>query len=414
MGGQLRYEVNALTAHTLHVKLRVTGAVSFRLPLAEALISASVRAAGGNARSMTSPAFSAPECEKECEIVYSLKLTHSQRRSIEVYWLQNATLADSSGFLMVPAKETAPRPFTVTFSGAATSGLRDDVRMTTADLIESGYTAFGAFDRSQLARGQRSVDVVVLGDTAHSANAGEVVTETLNAMDPLWRGDLPVSHLSIFMVPAGDANDAAEFYFGEVRAFTGASLLVLGSSRAFHEDAKRVAKQEWVLVHELVHVGFPTLPDDARWLTEGLATYYEPLIRARAGWQTEDALFAHFGTELRRGNGAILPDQDGINGVYWGGALFCMQVDLAIRRQSSGKRSLDDVMRTLASEGHSTETRYTVSELARLADRSTGTQAFSHAIDLHVTHRTPVRSAELVSALEAPMRTDALRALLHW
>jgi hypothetical protein len=40
-------------------------------------------------------------------------------------------------------------------------------------------------------------------------------------------------------VPAGDANDAPGFYFGEVRAFTGASVL--------------------------------------------LATYYEPLIRARAG-----------------------------------------------------------------------------------------------------------------------------------
>jgi hypothetical protein len=104
-------------------------------------------------------------------------------------------------------------------------------------------------------------------------------------------------------------------------------------------------------------------------------------------------LFAHFATKLRRGNDAILPDQTGIR----------MQVDLAIRRQSSGKRSLDDVMRTLASEGHSTETRFSVGELARLADRSTGTQAFSHAIDAHVTHRMPVRSAELVSALEAPM-----------
>jgi hypothetical protein len=412
-GEPLRYDVEALTSHDLKVTLHVTGAAAFRLPLAEALVSASVRTAGGTARTMIAP-FLAPECEQACEIVYTLKLTHSQRRSVEVYWLQNATLADSSGFLMVPANETTPRPFTVTFSGSAASGLRDDARMTTADLVESGYTAFGAFDRSRLTRGQRSVDVVVLGDTVHSANASEVVTETLNAMDPLWRGGLPVPHLSIFMVPAGDANDAPEFYFGEVRAFTGASLLVLGSSRAFHEEAKRVAKQEWVLVHELVHVGFPTLPDDARWLTEGLATYYEPLIRARTGWQTEEALFAHFATELKRGDGAILPDQAGINGVYWGGALFCMHVDLAIRRQSSGKRSLDDVMRTLASEGHSTETRLSVSELARLADRSTGTQAFSRALDAHVTHRTPVRSAELVSALEAPMRTGALRALLHW
>ena len=40
---------------------------------------------------------------------------------------------------------------------------------------------------------------------------------------------------------------------------------------------------DWVLTHEFVHTALPRLPEESTWLDEGLATYVEPIARARAG-----------------------------------------------------------------------------------------------------------------------------------
>ena len=44
---------------------------------------------------------------------------------------------------------------------------------------------------------------------------------------------------------------------------------------------------DWVLMHELSHLLHPNLEGDGRWLYEGLATYYQEALRARAGSLTE-------------------------------------------------------------------------------------------------------------------------------
>jgi predicted metalloprotease with PDZ domain len=47
-------------------------------------------------------------------------------------------------------------------------------------------------------------------------------------------------------------------------------------------------RADWVLAHELFHLGVPSMPGGA-WLDEGLATYYEPVLRTRAGLVSEMA-----------------------------------------------------------------------------------------------------------------------------
>ena len=54
--------------------------------------------------------------------------------------------------------------------------------------------------------------------------------------------------------------------------------LVLGSETE-PDDLRR----DWVLAHELVHLGFPSVNESHHWMEEGLATYVEPIARARAG-----------------------------------------------------------------------------------------------------------------------------------
>ena len=42
-------------------------------------------------------------------------------------------------------------------------------------------------------------------------------------------------------------------------------------------------RDDWVLVHELFHIGVPSFNREGKWFDEGLATYFEPIIRVRAG-----------------------------------------------------------------------------------------------------------------------------------
>src|ERR1051325_1774226 len=41
--------------------------------------------------------------------------------------------------------------------------------------------------------------------------------------------------------------------------------------------------EDWILTHEMVHLGFPSVPEQHHWIEEGSATYIEPIARARAG-----------------------------------------------------------------------------------------------------------------------------------
>jgi hypothetical protein len=42
-------------------------------------------------------------------------------------------------------------------------------------------------------------------------------------------------------------------------------------------------RADWTAAHELSHLFHPYLGDDGRWLAEGLASYYQNVLRARSG-----------------------------------------------------------------------------------------------------------------------------------
>ena len=110
----------------------------------------------------------------------------------------------------------------------------------------------------------------------------------------------------------------------------------------------------WELVHEMVHLAFPSMRRQA-WIEEGLATYVEPLVRARAGLAPADDIWKWLVWGLPRGQQAL--DPGGLDGArswaatYWGGALFCFDADVAIRQRTGGKKSLDDALRAIVRAG---------------------------------------------------------------
>ena len=112
---------------------------------------------------------------------------------------------------------------------------------------------------------------------------------------------------------------------------------------------------DWVLTHELVHLGFPDLDDDYSWAEEGLATYVEPIARARAGLMSEERLWSEAADGLPKG----LPEagDGGLDGTrswgrtYWGGALFWLLADVEIHEKTGGRRGLDSALAGILAAG---------------------------------------------------------------
>src|SRR5204863_3764170 len=134
---------------------------------------------------------------------------------------------------------------------------------------------------------------------------------------------------------------------------------------------------DWVMTHEMVHLAFPSVPDAHHWIEEGLATYIEPIARARAGSLTSEKVW----TDLVNGLPQGLPEP-GDRGLdftptwgrtYWGGALFCLLADVEIRERTGGSRSLDDALRAVVRAGGNISVRWPIERALAVGDRATGT-----------------------------------------
>lgn len=135
-------------------------------------------------------------------------------------------------------------------------------------------------------------------------------------------------------------------------------------------------RADWVMVHEMVHLSFPDLGDGYGWMEEGLATYLEPIIQARAGRLTE----ADFWQGVVQGMPKGLP-REGDRGLdhthtwgrtYWGGALYWLHCDVAIREATGNRRSLDDVLRAILERGGDGAHTWTIEKVFVTAKKATG------------------------------------------
>ncbi len=110
---------------------------------------------------------------------------------------------------------------------------------------------------------------------------------------------------------------------------------------------------EWIAVHEMVHLVLPVTRDEDAWLGEGIATYYQEVLRARAGMisaeQAWENLRRGFDAGVRAAGGRTLEEVARGRGdytrLYWSGAALALRMDAALRRRGS---SLDAVVQGVA------------------------------------------------------------------
>jgi hypothetical protein len=153
---------------------------------------------------------------------------------------------------------------------------------------------------------------------------------------------------------------------------------------------------DWVLLHELLHTRFPRLDERHHWLEEGIATYVEPLARARAGLIDERAAWSGMLDGLP--NGAPAPEEGGLDqtptwaATYWGGALFCLLADLEIRERTADRRGLEHALAAIANASIGIDEHWPIERVTAVGDAATGTTVLA---DLYASMGRKHRAVDL-------------------
>jgi hypothetical protein len=240
------------------------------------------------------------------------------------------------------------------------------------------YSGFGAFDVRTLPAGGGSVDVAVApGQRTLSAQALGAWVQRCASVVAGYYGRPPLPRYAVIVL---DANRQS-VGFGTAMGYGGGAVLVWVGAKATEADLAR----SWVLVHEMVHLGFPNVPGRQHWMEEGLATYVEEVARVRAGWISEE----QFWKDLRAGfpKGLLMPTESGLDDarrwgpLYWGGALFWFLADVELRERSGGAQGLEHALRGVLDASGGIAVWWPPERVIEAADRATGTRVLRDLYD---------------------------------
>ena len=190
-------------------------------------------------------------------------------------------------------------------------------------------------------------------------------------------GRFPVSHDRILIVPvAGGSGIGHGTTWGDMAGFPAMTRIHIG-----HLATAQDLKDDWMMTHELVHTGFPSLPDDQHWMEEGLATYVEPLARVMTGELTAGRVWHDMVRDMHQGEPQ--PGDRGLDHThswgrtYWGGAMFCLVADVAIRKETHNRKGLRDALRAIVEHGGTIDQDWDLPRALAIGDKATGTHVLT-------------------------------------
>ncbi|MFC3550672.1 hypothetical protein ACFOLC_06535 [Lysobacter cavernae] len=203
-----------------------------------------------------------------------------------------------------------------------------------------------AYDNERLLRADGGVLRVHVIDAPSPARADELQRWLAGAAEAMLTayGRFPLPEATV-RIEQSQRRSTSPVPWGQTLRRDGVSVLLYVRGDAGYAELR----DDWTAVHELAHLFHPYLGDDGRWLAEGLASYYQNVLRARAGLLTPeqawDKLDAGFGRGRRENSGAPLDEisrrHRGTMRVYWAGAAYWLEADLSLRRHGS---NLDTVL----------------------------------------------------------------------
>lgn len=183
-----------------------------------------------------------------------------------------------------------------------------------------------------------------------------------------YYGRFPVKHVQLLVAPV----DGDGVRSGSAFAYGGAAIRLLLGWRTSAAQLDR----DWVLVHEMVHLAFPSVARRHHWIEEGLATYVEGVARAQAGRlsRVEEwaGLVAGMPHGLPRSGDRGLDHTPTWGRTYWGGAMFCLLADVQIRERTANRKGLQDALRGILAAGGNMEVDWPIAKAFKAGDAATG------------------------------------------
>ncbi len=249
-------------------------------------------------------------------------------------------------------------------------GLPGTFEASTDALDRSSFAMFGGFREEEIRSGAARVIVGIVPGGLTLTNS-EIAAWVRSAVDAIavYLGRFNAERTLIIVETGGRGPTR-----GETIGDGGPAVLL----RVGEEVNAAKTADDWVVTHELLHVNLPSLSFQQRWLEEGLATYVEPIVRARAGLVPVQKFWSDLVDGLPQG----LPEagDEGLDRThtwgrtYWGGALFCFVADVTIRERTHNARSLDDALRAVVATGANVSSQWTIEQFLEVGDRATETR----------------------------------------
>jgi hypothetical protein len=171
-------------------------------------------------------------------------------------------------------------------------------------------------------------------------------------------------------------------------------------------------KDDWVLVHEMIHLAFPSMEDEHHWIEEGISTYVEPVARARTGGMTVTEVWRTFVRDMPKGEPGAgdqgLDKTPTWGRTYWGGAIFCLLADVRIRERTKNQKGLEDALRGINRGGGNISEDWDIVKALAMGDKATGTTVLRDLYNEMRDKPAPVDLDKLWTKLGIAMKEGAV------
>jgi hypothetical protein len=145
-------------------------------------------------------------------------------------------------------------------------------------------------------------------------------------------------------------------------------------------------RKNWTAYHEFSHLLIPYRGWGDMWFSEGLASYYQNLLQARAGFLNETEMWQRLYEGFKRGQNNRRPDLSlaelssqmrenrSYMRVYWSGAWYFLRADVELRRRTNSTQSLDTALALL--NACCADRAMSARQMAARLDQLTGEELF--------------------------------------
>jgi hypothetical protein len=234
--------------------------------------------------------------------------------------------------------------------------------------VASSQTLTIASSTLHLDLGQGPLDLPPGAITIWLRRAAEAVAK--------YYGRFPVPNARIFIQPTSSGGVHGGTTWGNVGGSPAFTRIHVGE-----HTTQAQLNDDWMLTHELIHYALPSLPDENHWLEEGTAVYVEPIARVQAGHLDEKSVWADMIRDMPQGNPSRgeggLDQTSAWHRTYWGGAGFCLQADINLRKRTRNRLGLQHALRGIVDAGGTIDQNWPIDRTLAEADEATSTEVLT-------------------------------------